>query len=135
MRPGMAEQTTDRAVTSRLVLDQIADKWSILVLGALCPAPLRFNALKRSLDGITQAALTQTLRRLERNGIVERTVVSASPIAVQYAITPLGRSLEPLFQAIDDWTRKSLWQVEAARRRFDGLAPVGADDGDRPRGE
>ena len=80
-------------------------------------------------------ALTQTLRRLERNGIVERTVVSASPIAVQYAITPLGRSLEPLFQAIDDWTRKSLWQVEAARRRFDGLAPMHADDGDRPRGE
>lgn len=115
----MLDKTTDRDVTSRVVLDQIADKWSILVLGALCPAPMRFNALKRSLEGVTQAALTQTLRRLQRNGIVERTVVRTTPIAVEYSITPLGRSLEPLFQAIDDWTRTSLAQVEEARERYD----------------
>ncbi|MDK2761302.1 MAG: helix-turn-helix transcriptional regulator [Sphingopyxis sp.] len=115
----MFDKTEDRPASSRLLLDQIADKWSILVLGALCTGPLRFNALKRSLDGVTQASLTQTLRRLERNGIVERMVISTSPIAVEYVITPLGRSLEPLFHSIDDWTRTSLPEVEAARRRFD----------------
>lgn len=119
MRPSMPNETTDRDMSRRLLLDQIADKWSILVLGALCPAPLRFNMLKRALDGVTQAALTQTLRKLERNGIVSRTVVQTSPIAVEYAITPLGRSLEPLFQAIDDWTVKRLAEVEAARHRFE----------------
>jgi len=115
----MPSETADRPPTSRLLLDQIADKWSILILGALCPAPMRFNALRRALDGITQASLTQALRRLERNGIVEREVVTSSPIAVEYAITPLGRSLEPLFQAIDDWTVRSLPQVAAARLRFE----------------
>lgn len=105
--------------TSRLVLDQIAGKWSVLVLGALRAGPLRFNALKRALDGVTQAALTQTLRRLERNGVLSRTLVQKSPIAVEYAITPLGHSLEPLFQALDQWTHAHLDDVEAARERFD----------------
>lgn len=105
--------------TSRILLDQIADKWTALILGALCPAPLRFNALKRALNGITQTALTKTLRRLERNGIVKRRVAQTSPIAVEYAITPLGRSLEPLFEALDGWTRAHLVDVEAARAAFD----------------
>jgi len=65
---------------SRLLLDQIADKWSVLILAALCHEPLRFNAVKRRLEGITQKALTQSLRRLERNGIVARRVVTAVSI-------------------------------------------------------
>ena len=119
-RPSMAGQT-NRTLNSRLVLDQIADKWSVLILNALCPGPLRFSALKRSLNGITQASLTQALRRLERNGIVSRRVVATSPIAVEYGITPLGRSLEPLFAAIEAWSRDNLGKVAEARQRFEAL--------------
>jgi DNA-binding HxlR family transcriptional regulator len=113
----MARQVPD--LTSRLLLDQIADKWSVLILGALCAGPLRFNALKRALDGVTQAALTQALRRLERNGVVSRAIVQIAPVAVEYEITALGRTLEPLFQAIDGWTHSHLSAVEAAREKFD----------------
>lgn len=113
----MADQT-GKALTSRLVLDQIADKWTVLILDALCPGPLRFGSLKRALDGITQASLTQALRRLERNGIVERRVLSTKPIAVEYGITPLGRGLEPLFKAIETWSCENLEGVAKARSRF-----------------
>lgn len=101
-----------------MLLDQIADKWSVLILGVLCAGPLRFNAVKRGLPGVTQTALTQALRRLERNGIISRRLASISPVAVEYAITPLGRSLEPLFQALDAWTRNHLAEVDTARREF-----------------
>lgn len=105
------------------MLDQIADKWSVLILAALCHGPLRFNAIKRSLQGVTQTALTQALRRLERNGIVSRRVTASAAIAVEYAITPLGRSLEPLFQALDAWTRDHVREVEQAKRDFDAKGP------------
>jgi len=103
----------------RLLLDQIADKWSVLILGALCEQPLRFNTLKRQLEGITQKALTQSLRRLQRNGIVSRTVIATSPVAVEYQITPLGHTLKEPFEALYNWTVKSLPEVEKARHEFD----------------
>ncbi|AYH48001.1 MULTISPECIES: helix-turn-helix domain-containing protein [Dickeya] len=104
---------------SRFLLEQIADKWSVLVLGALCEKPLRFNEIKRSLEGITQKALTQCLRKLERNGIVERRVLTFSPIAVEYHITPLGHTLKEPFQALYRWTVEYLPQVALAREVFD----------------
>ncbi|AUH01098.1 transcriptional regulator [Prodigiosinella confusarubida] len=107
------------ACHTRFLLDQIADKWSVLVLNVLCENPLRFNEIKRRLDGITQKALTQCLRRLERNGIVERRVITASPVAVEYRITPLGHTLKEPFQALCLWTVKYLPQVELARQAFD----------------
>lgn len=118
---------------SRPLLDQIADKWSVLVLAALCRQPLRFNMLKRTLEGITQKALTQTLRRLERNGIIERRVVTASPIAVEYRITALGRTLKAPFEALHAWTREHLPDVERARAAFDAreqaqTLPAAAND-------
>lgn len=70
-------------------------------------------------SGVTQTALTQALRRLERNGIVSRRVVADVPVAVEYATTPLGRSLEPLFQALDEWTRDHVAEVDRARHAFD----------------
>jgi DNA-binding HxlR family transcriptional regulator len=108
--------------SSRLLLDQIADKWSVLILAALCDSPLRFNALKRRLEGITQKALTQSLRRLERNGIVARRVIPVSPVAVEYRITPLGRTLQQPFQALYTWTVNHLSQVEKAQQKFDQRA-------------
>ena len=78
----------------REILDQISGKWSIMTLSALAYGPLRFNAIRRDLEGITQKALTDTLRRLERNGLVERKVLDTAPVGVEYALTPLGASLK-----------------------------------------
>ena len=74
----------------RPVLDKIADKWTILILTVICPKPSRFNEIKRRLDGIPHKALADALKRLERNGLVTRTVIPTQPIGVEYAITPLG---------------------------------------------
>ncbi len=106
----------------RLLLDQIADKWSVLAISALNEGPLRFNMMRRRFDGITQKALTQTLRRLERNGIVERRVIPVSPVAVEYRITALGRTLEAPFRALSAWTTDHLADVEKARQAFDERA-------------
>ncbi len=110
---------------SRLLLDQIADKWSVLILAALKDGPQRFNSLRRRLEGITQKALTQTLRRLERNGIIERRVLTASPVAVEYEITALGRTLRQPFLALYTWTVDHLHEVEQAQRAFDQRASDG----------
>ena len=104
---------------SRLLLDELADKWSVLIFAALNDGPMRFNEIKRTLEGITQKALTQMLRRLERNGIVARRVVETSPIAVEYSMTTLGKSLKKPFKALYEWTLVNLPEVETARQVFD----------------
>lgn len=104
---------------SRVLIDQIADKWSMMVLAVLDPGPLRFNAIKKQLEGVTQKALTQCLRRLERNGLVSREVIADAPVAVQYEITPLGRTLQPPFRALYAWTIAKMPEVELARQAFD----------------
>jgi DNA-binding HxlR family transcriptional regulator len=104
---------------SRALFDQIADKWSMMVLAVLDDGPQRFNAIKRSLEGVTQKALTQCLRRLERNGLVSRKVICLAPVAVQYQITPLGRTLQQPFNELHKWTLSKLPEVEAARQVFD----------------
>jgi DNA-binding HxlR family transcriptional regulator len=112
---------------SRALFDQIADKWSMMVLAVLDDGPQRFNAIRRRLEGVTQKALTQCLRRLERNGLVSRQVISLSPVAVQYQITPLGRTLQRPFWELHKWTLAMLPEVEAARQVFDGgLAELNA---------
>jgi DNA-binding HxlR family transcriptional regulator len=107
--------------TSRLLLDQIADKWTILILGALCNAGgrARFNAIRRDVGDITQKSLTQGLRRLERNGLIERTVLPTSPVGVEYSTTALGYTLKEPFAALHFWAQAHLGDVEAARHRFD----------------
>jgi len=119
----MSECQTDvlsvASCPSRLLLDQIADKWSVLILASLHHGPLRFNAIKRRIEGVTQKALTQCLRRLERNGIVERRVIATSPISVECEITALGHSLDRPFQALYLWTLEHLPEVESARARYD----------------
>ena len=105
----------------RLLLGQIADKWSIVLMSKLCAGPLRFNALKRSVSGITQKALTQALRRLERNGLVERRILPGSPPAVEYRNTELGYSLAAPMRLLLAWTVDRLPEVEDARRAYDRL--------------
>ena len=104
---------------TRLLFDQIADKWSMMVLSVLDTGPMRFNGIKRHLEGVTQKALTQCLRRLERNGLVARRVIAASPVAVEYSLTPLGRTLLPPFRELYAWTTEHLPEVETARSMFD----------------
>lgn len=104
---------------SRPILDQIADKWSMLILAVLCTEPQRFNAIKRRLEGVTQKALTQALRRLERNGLVARRVIPVSPVGVEYSLTPLGCTLQQPFAALYAWTVDHLAELEQAQQAFD----------------
>jgi DNA-binding HxlR family transcriptional regulator len=103
----------------RELLDQLLDKWGQLLLTSLCQQPRRFNELKRELDGITQKSLTQALRRLERNGLVERRVLEQRPVAVEYRITPLGRTLDKPFLTLLAWTADHLAEVEQHRDTYD----------------
>src|SRR5689334_1832574 len=88
---------------TRKLLDRISDKWVSLVLAALADGPLRYNDLARKIAGVSQKMLTQTLRTLERDGLVSRTVTPAVPVRVDYELTSLGRTLLPVMQAIKSW--------------------------------
>jgi DNA-binding HxlR family transcriptional regulator len=107
--------------SDRLLLDQFADKWTILILNVLCTSggKARFNEIKRLIGGISQKTLSQCLRRLERDGVIERAVLDTAPIGVEYSITPLGRTLETPFKALYDWAGAYLPQVKTARARYD----------------
>jgi DNA-binding HxlR family transcriptional regulator len=104
---------------SRAVLARIGEKWTLMLLIALGDGPLRFAALQRRLDGISQKMLTQTLRSLERDGLVSRHVVSDKPLRVAYSLTELGRDLLPLAGRIKDWAEDHLHEIAANNRRFD----------------
>jgi DNA-binding HxlR family transcriptional regulator len=103
----------------RELLDQVLDKWSLQVLDELCARPLRFNELRRAIPVVGQKSLTATLRRLERNGMIERVVLQSRPVAVEYRIAPVGNSLNQLVDALLRWTTENLPEVERARERFD----------------
>ncbi len=104
---------------ARPALEQIANKWSILILSVLCEQPARFNALKRRLDPITHKALTEALRRLERNGLVHRRVIPSSQVAVEYSITPLAHTLKAPCQALMMWASEHGGRIEAAQLAYD----------------
>lgn len=117
--PPAEDQVLATLPVLRPILDQISNKWSILVLTFICEKPQRFNAIKRRLDGITQKALTETLRRMERHGLLLRRVIPTSPIAVEYSITPLGRTLQEPFTALYEWAVKHRPEIEDAKADFD----------------
>ncbi|GHH42586.1 winged helix-turn-helix transcriptional regulator [Lentzea cavernae] len=109
---------------SRPILDQIADKWSMMAMAVLVE-PTRFNELKRRLDGITQRVLTQTLRRLERNGMIVRTVLPTSPVGVVYSLTPMGESLREPFCHLYGWTVEHSARIQECQREYDEkVSPV-----------
>ncbi|WP_338891998.1 helix-turn-helix domain-containing protein [Rhodococcus sovatensis] len=103
----------------RELLDQVLDKWSLAVLNELCEQPCRFNELRRAIPTVTQKSLTATLRKLERNGIIERVLLSSRPVAVEYRITPLGKTLRPPIDVILHWATDHMPEIERARERFD----------------
>ncbi|MEU4313892.1 helix-turn-helix domain-containing protein [Nocardia sp. NPDC024068] len=103
----------------RQILDRIADKWSLLVIALLDQRSLRFTELKRKIDGVSQRMLTRTLRHLERDGLVERTVYPTVPPRVDYALTPMGVSLHATIKALVVWTEGHQNAIAAAREAYD----------------
>src|ERR1700751_3787704 len=109
-----------RAVSE--VLARVGDKWSVLAVTRLSGGPLRFNELRRSIGGISQRMLTLTLRGLERDGLITRTVFPTIPPRVEYALTALGRDLLQPVSALGDWALRNQGKIARARDQFDGAA-------------
>jgi len=107
------------ACPTRQVINRIGDRLSLLVLYALEGGTLRYQELRRAVDGISQKMLTQTLRLLERDGLVERTVYPTVPPRVEYSLTSLGRGLSGRIAAIREWAYASMTEIETARAAFD----------------
>lgn len=103
----------------REVLSRVGDKWSILVVAVLRDGAMRFNDLRRSIDGISQRMLTLTLRGLERDGLVTRTVTPTTPPRVDYALTRLGRTLLDPIMALADWAEMNRATIQMSRQKFD----------------
>ena len=105
---------------SRQLLDRVSDKWVALVLAALGEeGSMRYSALSRRLAGVSQKMLTQTLRSLERDGLVTRSVTPTVPVTVDYALTPLGESLHGLMLGMKNWAESHMAEVLAAREEYD----------------
>jgi DNA-binding HxlR family transcriptional regulator len=104
------------------ILQRIGDKWTVLVVGKLGAGPMRFNELRSAVGGISQKMLTTTLRGLERDGFVTRTVFPTIPPRVDYELTDLGAELLEPVHALGEWARKNIERVNVARERFDAIA-------------
>jgi len=121
--PGNLHVAEDcRAVSE--VLARVGDKWTVLVVSLLGDGPKRFNEIRRGLGSISQRMLTLTLRALERDGLVTRTVYPTIPPRVDYELTRLGHSLLQPVSGLGLWARQNRSAIEAARRRFDAAAAV-----------
>jgi DNA-binding HxlR family transcriptional regulator len=121
VKPRYAHLPADcRAISD--VLARVGDKWSVLVVTRLGAGSMRFNELRRSIGGISQRMLTLTLRGLERDGLVTRTVFPTIPPRVDYALTPLGRDLLEPVSALGEWATRNQAKIARARERFDGAA-------------
>lgn len=110
---------SERGLVVRDMFDRIGDKWSLLVVGMLDAGPQRFTALRDLVPGISQRMLTRTLRHLERDGLVSRTVHSEVPPRVEYALTPLGRELLPPVTALAQWAIANQPRIQSHRDAYD----------------
>jgi DNA-binding HxlR family transcriptional regulator len=116
----------DSGALLRDVLARIGDKWSVIVICRLDGQPRRFNELRRLAEGITQRMLSATLRHLERDGLVRRTVYATVPPQVEYALTERGRSLHAILYQLVDWTDDHLAGIQASRAAYDTSHAAGA---------
>jgi DNA-binding HxlR family transcriptional regulator len=119
MSPRIAKARHAACLAAREVLNRVGDKWSVLIVGLLGSGPQRFSELKRSIEGISQRMLTLTLRGLERDGLVTRTVTPTIPPRVDYALTPTGQTLLEPVLALATWADRHRGEIQAARDRFD----------------
>lgn len=104
---------------SRAVLARIGQKWTVLAMVALQDSSLRFGDILRRLEGVSQKMLTQTLRAMERDGLIERSVYDERPLRVEYGLSPLARTLLPLVVELKEWAERSLKTIETHNRIFD----------------
>jgi DNA-binding HxlR family transcriptional regulator len=104
---------------TRMALDRIADKWTVLLLVLLEEEAMRFNQLRRAIEGLSQKMLSQTLKALERDGLVSRRAFATVPVTVEYSITPLGRTLAHALAPIADWATTHIGEILRARDRYD----------------
>lgn len=104
---------------TRQVLDRLADKWALLLLDRLKSGPVRFNQLRREITGISQKVLSQALKKLERDGLISRSVTPTVPITVEYALTPLGATLTQTVAALAHWAETHMDAVRAAQLAYD----------------
>ncbi|MFI2203912.1 winged helix-turn-helix transcriptional regulator [Streptomyces sp. NPDC020192] len=108
-----------RECPTNQLLGRLSDKWVSLVVAALTPGPMRYSDIGRRIAGVSPKMLTQTLRTLERDGIISRTVTPSVPVRVDYALTPLGTSLAGLLTAVKEWAETHFEEVRDARERYD----------------
>lgn len=114
--------TKESCTPVREILSRIGDKWSILIIMLLSERPWRFNELKRAIEGMSQRMLTLTLRNLERDGLVTRTVYPTVPPSVEYALTTLGQSLCAPVISLGLWAKDNSERIDESRRRYDAAA-------------
>lgn len=111
-----------KACPTRLVLDRIADKWALLVLRLVSVKSIRFNQLRRDIEGVSQKVLSQTLKKLERDGLISRAVFATVPVTVEYSITPLGKTLTDVATGISRWAEANIDAVIIAQKTYDQKA-------------
>jgi len=114
----MAEYSDPSQCPVRNVLDQLGDKWSVLIISALAHRPYRFGELKREISDISQRMLTQTLRDLQADGLIERKVFPTTPPSVEYKLSPMGRSFLVPLSAMVDWAFEHFPAIREARQEF-----------------
>lgn len=120
--PNSSQRNPDCAV--RTILDRIGDKWSFLLILTLAEHPHRFGELRRAIDDISQRMLTETLRNLQRDGLVSRTVFATTPPSVEYALTDVGQTLLEPMRGLVTWAEEKQQSIVAARNRHDQSLPT-----------
>jgi DNA-binding HxlR family transcriptional regulator len=121
----------DRSCPAHVVIDHLADKWAVLIIGQLANGTMRFAELRRAVDGISQKMLTVTLRDLERDGLVNRKLYASVPPKVEYSLTPLGASLSDKAEELCRWAEANVEQILRARDNFDKRAERSVKSGGR----
>jgi len=116
----MGYDVYDSECPARAVLDHVGDKWALLVLHRLAAGPVRFNALRRDIAGLSQKVLSQVLKRLERDGLISRAVFPTVPVTVEYALTGLGECLTANVGPLLRWAEANMDQIKSAQAAYDG---------------
>lgn len=119
MSPRHIDRSHETCLAAREVLNRVGDKWSVFIVGLLGDGPCRFSEIKRAVEGISQRMLTLTLRGLERDGLVTRTVYPTTPPRVDYALTPLGHTLLEPVLTLTRWSHDHRAEIQEARAKFD----------------
>jgi DNA-binding HxlR family transcriptional regulator len=129
MSPSHKHVLHESCLAVREVLNRVGDKWSVLIVQLLADGPKRFSELRRAIEGISQRMLTLTLKGLERDGLVTRTVYPTIPPRVEYELTDLGRTLRKPIQSLANWAQENRERIQQSRNRYDATFPAGARQG------